>query len=133
MHEDQVYVQQILAAGARGYLLKRSAAEELVRAVRAVVAGGLFLDPAIAAKAVAGPPAPSSNDPQTVLSPLEDDVLRLTAQGLSNKEIGGRLEIITKTVETYKARAVEKLALRSRSEIVRYAARHGWLDDRGMR
>ena len=61
------------------------------------------------------------------LSPREEDVLRHTAQGLSNKEIGGRLEISTKTVETYKARAVEKLALRSRSDIVRYAARRGWL------
>ena len=130
MHEDQNYVQQILAAGARGYLLKRSAAEELVRAVRAVVAGGLFLDPAIAAKALAVSALPGNDDPNPVLSPREEDVLRHTAQGLSNKEIAGRFEISTKTVETYKARAVEKLALRSRSEIVRYASRRGWLDDR---
>jgi DNA-binding NarL/FixJ family response regulator len=125
-----LYVQQILAAGARGYLLKRSAAEELVRAVRAVVAGGLFLDPAIAAKALAVSALPGKDDPNPVLSPREEDVLRHTAQGLSNKEIAGRLEISTKTVETYKARAVEKLALRSRSEIVRYASRRGWLDNR---
>ncbi len=130
VHEDQSYVQQILAAGARGYLLKRSAAEELVRAVRAVVAGGLFLDPAIAAKALAVPALPGNDDASPVLSPREEDVLRHTAQGLSNKEIAGRLEISTKTVETYKARAIEKLALRSRSEIVRYASRRGWLDNR---
>ena len=132
MHEDQSYVQQILAAGARGYLLKRSAAEELVRAVRAVVAGGLFLDPAIAAKALAVSAFPGRDDPSPVLSPREEDVLRQTAQGLSNKEIAGRLEISTKTVETYKARAIEKLALRSRSEIVRYASRRGWLDNRDV-
>lgn len=131
VHEDQAYLQQMLAAGARGYLLKRSAAEELVRAVRAVAAGGLFLDPAIAGKAVVGPAVPGVPDLGTALSAREEDVLRHTAQGLSNKEIGSRLEISTKTVETYKARAVEKLALRSRSAIVRYAARRGWLDDRG--
>ena len=130
VHEDQAYLQQMLAAGARGYLLKRSAAEELARAVRAVAAGGVFLDPAIAAKALAAQVAPSVPDPSVVLSPREEAVLRHTAQGLSNKEIGSRLEISTKTVETYKARAAEKLALRSRSEIVRYAARQGWLDDR---
>ena len=84
VHEDQAYLHQMLAAGARGYLLKRSAAEELVRAVRAVAAGGLFLDPAIAAKAVAGP-APGVPDAAAALSPREEDVLRHTAQGLSNK------------------------------------------------
>lgn len=130
VHEDRAYLQQMLAAGARGYLLKRSAAEELVRAIRAVAAGGLFLDPAIAGKALAGPADQGVPEAGAVLSPREEDVLRYTAQGLSNKEIGTRLEISTKTVETYKARAVEKLALRSRSEIVRYAARRGWLDDR---
>ena len=129
VHEDQAYLQQMLAAGACGYLLKRSAAEELARAIRAVAAGGLFLDPAVAGKALASPVIPGAPDPTAALSPREEDVLRHTAQGLSNKEIGGRLEISTKTVETYKARAVEKLGLRSRSDIVRYAARHGWLNE----
>lgn len=131
VHEDQAYLQQMLAAGARGYLLKRSAANELVRAVRAVATGGLFLDPAIAGKALGGLITQGVPEPGTALSPREEDVLRHTAQGLSNKEIGSRLEISTKTVETYKARAVEKLALRSRSEIVRYAARRGWLNGQG--
>lgn len=131
VHEDQAYLQQMLAAGARGYLLKRSAANELVRAVRAVATGGLFLDPAIAGKALDGLITQGVPEPGTALSPREEDVLRHTAQGLSNKEIGSRLEISTKTVETYKTRAVEKLALRSRSEIVRYAARRGWLNGQG--
>jgi len=128
VHEDGAYLQQMLAAGARGYLLKRSAAEELARAIRAVAAGGVFLDPAVAGKALASPATTAGPDPVAVLSPREEDVLRHTAQGLSNKEIGSRLEISTKTVETYKARAVEKLGLLSRSDIVRYAARRGWLD-----
>lgn len=131
VHEDQAYLQQMLAAGARGYLLKRSAAEELVRAVRAVAAGGLFLDPAIAGKALATPAEPGLPYTPAGLSPREEDVLRHTAQGLSNKEIATRLEISTKTVETYKARALEKLALRTRSDIVRYGASRGWLEALG--
>ncbi len=131
VHEDQAYLHQMLAAGARGYLLKRSAADELVRAVRAVAAGGLFLDPAIAARALASPAEPNSPNDPAGLSPREEDVLRHTAQGLSNKEIAARLEISTKTVETYKVRALEKLALRTRSDIVRYGAGRGWLQDLG--
>ncbi len=131
VHEDQAYLQQMLAAGARGYLLKRSAADELARAIRAVAAGGLFLDPAIASKALAAPAHVEHLLPAAQLSPREEDVLRFTALGLSNKEVGSQLNISTKTVETYKARAAEKLALRSRSDIVRYAARRGWLSDQG--
>ena len=129
VHEDQAYLQQMLLAGARGYLLKRSAADELVRAVRAVAAGGLFLDPAIASKAFGPLAEPSLSTTPAGLSPREEDVLRHTAQGLSNKEIAARLEISTKTVETYKARAVEKLGLRTRSDIVRYGASRGWLEE----
>jgi DNA-binding NarL/FixJ family response regulator len=62
------------------------------------------------------------------LSQREQDVLRLTAQGFTNKEIAARLEVSIKTIETYKARGAEKLGLRTRAEIVRYGARHGWLD-----
>ncbi len=127
VHEDQAYLQEMLEAGARGYLLKRSAADELVRAVRAVAAGGLFLDPAIASKALGSAAEPSLPISQAGLSPREEDVLRHTAQGMSNKEIAARLEISTKTVETYKVRALEKLALRTRSDIVRYGAGRGWL------
>jgi DNA-binding NarL/FixJ family response regulator len=129
VHENQAYLQQMLAAGARGYLLKRSAAEELVRAIRAVAAGGLFLDPAIAEKVLSAPAGPSVPVPAVDLSPREEDVLRYTAQGMSNKEIASRLEISIKTVETYKARATDKLSLRTRFDIVRYGANHGWLED----
>ena len=130
VHEDRAYVQPLLQAGARGYLLKRSAAEELVRAVRAVADGGLYLDPAVAGK-VLGDASSSAVKPdgEDELSPREADVLRYTAQGFSNKEIAGRLDVSVKTVETYKARASEKLGIRTRAEIVRYGAAKGWLDD----
>ena len=128
VHEDRAYVQQLLDAGARGYLLKRSAAEDLVRAVRAVADGGLYLDPAVAGKALAETAATEkAAAADGALSPREADVLRFTAQGFSNKEIAARLDVSVKTVETYKARAADKLGLRSRAEIVRYGAAKGWL------
>ena len=130
-HEDRAYLHQMLAAGARGYLLKRSAADELARAVRAVATGGTYLDPAIAGLALADAPSTMPGERGPGLSPREEDVLRHTARGLSNKEIAWRLELSTKTVETYKARATEKLGLRTRSDIVRFGAGQGWLQDLG--
>lgn len=127
VHEDKAYVQPLLQAGARGYLLKRSAAEDLLRAIRAIAAGGVYLDPAAADKALPGPAGSDVSDGEP-LSQREQDVLRLTAQGFTNKEIAARLEVSIKTIETYKARGAEKLGLRTRAEIVRYGARHGWLD-----
>jgi DNA-binding NarL/FixJ family response regulator len=133
VHEDRAYLRQALEAGVSGYLLKRSASEELIRALHAVVAGGMYLDPAIAGKVVG---RPARNVLQSLegrfaeLSERETDVLRLVATGHSNKEISARLNISVKTVETYKARAMQKLGYRSRVEVVRYAADQGWLRDR---
>jgi DNA-binding NarL/FixJ family response regulator len=131
VHEDRAYVRQMMEAGAAGYLLKRCAAEELTRAIGIVAAGGVYLDPAIAGRAVGRPDpacAPAGN-PEVSLSERETDVLRLVASGHSNKEIAGTLEISIKTVETYKARAMEKLGFRSRVDLVRYAAARGGLAD----
>lgn len=128
VHEDRAYVHPVLEAGAKGYLLKRSAADELLRAIRAVNQGDIYLDPTIAEKAVVTAPALAvSNEDSGELSPREEDVLRLVAQGFSNKQIAGQLEVSVKSVETYKARASEKKALRSRADIVRYGIRQGWL------
>ncbi|MGO8919218.1 MAG: response regulator [Stellaceae bacterium] len=129
VHEDRAYVQQMLQAGVRGYLLKRSAGDELVRAIRAVFDGGLYVDPAIAGKLLTPMVASgSAATPKGELSDREEEVLKLVAQGFSNKEAAARLSLSVKTVETYKARAAEKLGLRSRAEIVRYGAARGWLD-----
>lgn len=133
VHEDRAYVRQLLEAGAAGYLLKRSAAEELIRAIQVVAAGGVYLDPAIAGKAVGRPdgtPGSAAAAQDVVLSERETDVLRLVAGGHSNKEIAGTLTISVKTVETYKARAMEKLGFRTRVDLVRYAAARGWLESR---
>jgi DNA-binding NarL/FixJ family response regulator len=133
VHEDRAYLRQALEAGVSGYLLKRSASEELIRALHAVVAGGMYLDPAIAGKVVGRPARSvlqSLEGRFAELSERETDVLRLVATGHSNKEISARLNISVKTVETYKARAMQKLGYRSRVEVVRYAADQGWLRDR---
>ena len=128
-HSERGYVRQMLQAGARGYVLKQAAAEDLIGAIRAVVAGGTYLDASltdqIVQKFVA---APSGALPESDLSERETDVVRLTAHGYSNKEIATQLGISVKTVDTYKMRAMEKLGLHSRAELFRYALQRGWLD-----
>jgi len=129
VHEDRAYVYPVLDAGARGYLLKRSAAEELLRAIRAVNQGAIYLDPAIAERASMSAPelALVGDNEGGELSRREEDVLKLVAQGFSNKQIAGELEVSVKSVETYKARASEKKGLHSRADIVRYGITRGWL------
>jgi DNA-binding NarL/FixJ family response regulator len=128
VHEDATYLCRALEAGAAGYVLKRAAAESLIGAIREVSGGGIYIDPALGpavAQSVVGAGKPTSVAAN--LSEREDAVLRLIAQGYSNKEIAARLDLSVKTVETYKARAMEKLGLTGRVDIVRYATAHGWL------
>jgi DNA-binding NarL/FixJ family response regulator len=131
--EDRATLRQLLDLGIAGYLLKRSAADELLRAIHAVAAGGTYLDPAIAGKVIGNMgtgASRSSGGPVPELSERETDVLRLIANGHSNKEISARLSISVKTIETYKARAMEKLGFKTRVDVVRHAASKGWLPDR---
>ena len=130
VHEDKGYLRQLLEAGASGYVLKRAAAEELIRAIRTVAAGGIYLDPALAGKVVRSfvRKQPGKGVAEELeLSEREIAVVRLIAAGHSNKEIAGQLAISVKTVETYKARSLEKLGLHSRADLVRYALQQGWL------
>jgi DNA-binding NarL/FixJ family response regulator len=131
-HADAGHLQQLLRAGASGYILKQSAADELIRALRAVVAGGTYLDPSVAAKAVsgiAGRLSKRSVEKGATLTERETEVLRLIAWGYSNKEIAARFDLSVKTVEAHKANAMSKLDLRSRIDIVRYAILRGWMLD----
>jgi DNA-binding NarL/FixJ family response regulator len=132
VHEDKGYLRQLLQAGAAGYVLKRAAADELIRAIRTVCAGGVYIDPALAGKLVGGfvgqPPGKIAAGGLD-LSEREAEVVRLVAAGHSNKVIASRLGLSVKTVDTYKARSLEKLGLRSRADLVRYALQRGWLQD----
>ena len=132
VHEERLYLTQLLRAGASGYVLKRAAAAELVRAVRIVAEGGTYIDPSLAGALietllVAEDAAEQETD---LLSEREREVLIRIARGFSNKEIAAMLGLSVKTVETYKARTADKLGLRSRVEIVRYAAQRGWLGEK---
>jgi two-component system response regulator NreC len=130
VHEDPSYLRQLLAAGASGYILKHAAADDLIQAIRMVAAGGVYLDPALAGHVVARyvrVPAVASELLGTDLSDRETEVVQRIAQGYSNKEIAAQLTLSVKTVETYRARAMEKLGLESRAALVRYALEHGWL------
>jgi DNA-binding NarL/FixJ family response regulator len=133
VHEDRATMRQLLDLGVAGYLVKRSAADDLIRAIHVVAAGGTYLDPAIAGKLVGNASQSSSRAPGAPgveLSERETDVLRLIAFGHSNKEISAQLGISVKTIETYKARAMDKLGFKTRVDVVRYASGKGWLSDR---
>jgi DNA-binding NarL/FixJ family response regulator len=130
VQEDGAYLRQLLDLGVAGYVLKRSATDELRRAIHAVADGGIYLDPAIAARAIGRGAAGAQVVPEAAdLSPREVEVLRLTAIGHSNKSIANMLHIGVKSVDTYKARAMEKLGFRNRVEVVRFAVSKGWLND----
>ena len=131
-HEDRSFVRQALDAGVRGYILKRSASHNLMQAIRAVSIDGLYIDPAIASKMIAGNRKKAGRsvfDTGLDLSTREESVLKMSARGLTNKEIANKLEISVKTVETHKARACDKLNIKTRSELVRFASMQGWLSE----
>jgi DNA-binding NarL/FixJ family response regulator len=131
VHEDKGYLRLLLEAGAAGYVLKRGASAELVRAIRAVAAGGTYIDPTLTGALVDNfvRPAPAQEEPPVELSARETEVVRLIALGYSNKEIASRLQVSVKTVETYKTRSLDKLRLNGRVGIVKYAVQRGWLTD----
>ena len=128
-HEDTSYAKQLLEVGASGFVLKRAAAHVLIDAIRTVAEGKVYIDPAVGARMVQGYLRTVGGGARTELSERENAVLRLIAQGYSNKEIAAKLELSVKTVETYKARSMEKLKLDSRVDIIRYAMGQGWLQE----
>jgi two-component system, NarL family, response regulator NreC len=135
IHDDEEYLRQMLAAGATGYLLKETADTELAIAIRAVHRGDMFIYPALT-KVLLGDASQRKEQPEQArdegyasLSSREKEVLRLVALGDTNREIAARLYLSIRTVETYRSRIMEKLDLRSRGELVRYALRKGLRQD----
>jgi len=131
-HGDDAYLQELLRAGADGYVLKQSAASELLQAIRATAVRGQYLDSALTARVTAGFLAKSGRKAQATgvsVTERESEVLRLIAAGYSNKEIAAQLELSVKTVEVHKANAARKLGLKGRIDIVKYALLQGWLSD----
>lgn len=131
-HTDDGYLQQLLAAGCNGYVLKQSAPTELVNAIRTIGAGNSYLDPSLTRKVMGGYAARADSvrgDNKGDLTDRESEVLRLIALGYSNKEIGVRMELSVKTIEAHKANAMRKLGISSRIDIVRYAIFQNWMQD----
>jgi two-component system, NarL family, response regulator NreC len=131
-HADDAYLQELLRAGASGYVLKQSAPSELIQAIRAAAAGGQYLDSTLTARVTAGfigREGRRLTQPGAAPSERESEVLRLIAFGYSNKEIANQLALSVKTVEAHKANAMRKLALSGRIDIVNYAILQGWLKD----
>ena len=131
-HSEPGYLQELLQAGASGYVLKQSKSEELIRAILAVAAGQTYLDPAVTERAVtqlreSGQVA--HKVPNANLTAREADVLRLIALGYVNKEVAARLNLSIKTVEAHKANAMNKMGMKSRVDIVRYAILQDWLQE----
>jgi DNA-binding NarL/FixJ family response regulator len=130
-HADQGYVRRLLQAGAVGYVLKKSAADTLLTAIRIVAQGGTYIEPSLAGpllkRTFSVPPPAQRTGNNDALSAREEEVLQAIAWGRSNKEIAMALSLSIKTVESYKAAALEKLRLSTRADIVRYAVSRGWL------
>jgi DNA-binding NarL/FixJ family response regulator len=131
---DPGCARRAFRAGASGFVLKRSAAEALIHAIRVVADGESYIEPELAVEmfSLAGLRPDHAGSGHRKLSQREEEVMRSIAWGLSNKEIAGELGLSIKTVESYKASALEKLRLRTRADIVRYAVRTGWLSPERM-
>jgi len=127
-YEDREYVRRLLKAGVSGYVLKKSAGAELANAIRAVHRGGLVLDPEVARTAMeeGGPAAPGqAADPYESLTDREKQVLKLVAEGRSNKEVAEVLGISVKTAMSHREHVMEKLGVHNRTELVRFAIKKG--------
>jgi DNA-binding NarL/FixJ family response regulator len=125
MYAQREYVRRALKAGAAGYVVKRSAAKEVVEAIRAVHAGQRYLSPRVADVVLEDYSDDKQDDPLARLSAREREVLQLLAEGRTGAEIAQRLSLSQKTVETYRARLVEKLGIRDLAGLVRFAIQRG--------
>lgn len=129
-HDDHEYVEPMLRAGASGYVLKRSGGREVVTAIRQVFEHGAYLEPSITRQVIEGLTQPEPKTPASTvdLTGRETQVLHYLISGKSNKEIAHILGISPKTVSVHRSSLMVKLGVRSSVELLRYAARAGWID-----
>ena len=128
MHSDRHFVEEMLRAGVMGYLLKESAFEELIKAVRVVCAGKKYLSPdvtEIVLRDFLAPPGGKGAETERGLTLREREVLQLIAEGRATKEMAERLYISVKTIETHRRNIMDKLNLHTVAELTKYAVRHG--------
>jgi DNA-binding NarL/FixJ family response regulator len=130
MHADPPMIQSAVSLGVDGYVLKNSRTSEILAAIRAVIRGGSYFSPTVAREIVAQvrDPRPPSEQPFSILSKREREVLHLIAEGYAAKEVATELNISTKTVEAHRTSLMRKLGVRKATELVRYAVRHGLIE-----
>jgi DNA-binding NarL/FixJ family response regulator len=130
MHRDVAYARRALEAGASGFVLKHSAPEELVLAVRAAAHGRTFITPSLASEVLHALKHSSTEGPQDSVATLnlrQREILRMLADGLTAKEIGVGLHISARTVEDHKYRMAESLGLKGSAELIHFAIKHGFI------
>jgi len=125
MQAEPAFARQALQSGARGYVVKQSAASELVQAVRLVVGGDTYINPSLGARLAAEPP---DAGPPDDLTPRETEILGLLALGYMNPEIADQLVLSVRTVETHRANIQRKTGLTTRAELIAYALEHGLVE-----
>jgi DNA-binding NarL/FixJ family response regulator len=127
MHADAAYINEAFKAGATGYLLKRSAAKELVQAIQSVMSGNYYVTPLITKDVISSFLAPGQPRVHEAddLTARQREIVQLVAEGFSAKEIAGQLKISHRTVEFHKAKIMELLELRTTADLVKYAVTHG--------
>jgi two-component system response regulator NreC len=130
VHEDEALLREAMRAGAAGYILKRAAETELISAIRAIIGGVLYVDPSMVRVLLSDETKPTATLPESVepLTHREKEVLKLIAQGYTNRQIGKELNVSTRTAEGHRANLVAKLGLHSRVELVRYAREQGLIE-----
>jgi len=134
---EAIYLRRVLEAGANGYILKSARGDELMSAVRNVLSGGTYIDPSLAGTLLgaAVPPTEagmeqstqSAEDAYSRLTPREQQILKLIAEGFSNKEIASSLELAVKTVMSHRMNLMDKLSIHNRSKLVQFAIKVGLL------
>lgn len=132
MHDAESYVVEALQAGVAGYVLKQSSSKELIDAIRAALAGDLYLSPALNQRALQAYILRSeearTEDPFDALTPREREVLQLAADGLSNPQIAARLSLSSRTAEMHRANLMKKLGMKSQTDLVKYAMKKGLVE-----
>lgn len=132
MQKEDQYAVRSLKAGAAGYLCKDSASADLVQAIRKAAGGGMFISPAVAENLALGLTANAEAPPHTLLTDREYEVFRLIASGMGITAIGEQLHLSVKTISTHKTRIMQKMNFTNSTDLIRYALRHGLIDDNGQ-
>ena len=130
LHEDEALLREAIKSGASGYILKRAAESELISAIQIVMRGDMYVDPSMVRSLIEERPQLTNTGQESLvlLTPREIDVLKLIVQGYTNRQVGEELNISVRTVEGHRANLFDKLGLRSRVELVRYARENGFLE-----